>query len=166
MSDDLTRFIRQTQRRLGRTAAKAPPIYLQGSASPEWTPAFAGTTIAGIFTYAVQVGFYTQIGRLVFIQFNVSISAISATVPTGNMVITGLPLTPAADANSHHGVAFTTISNFNYTNTAFELTGRIPPSDPRIFLFESFDNVAAVNVPAANFTNAACDLRGIGFYMV
>lgn len=166
MNNDLIRKLRTQGRRLGRTEAKAGPLYLEGQGStPEWTPAFAGTGTAGTFTYSVQVGYYTRIGRLVFIQFFVSISAIG-TPPTTNMVITGLPITPSSATNSHHGVAFTTISNFNYTNTAFELTGRIPPSDPRIFLFESFDNAVTVNAPAANFTNAACDLRGIGFYMV
>lgn len=136
-----------------------------GSITSTWTPAFAGTGTAGTFTYSVQVGYYTVIGPLVFIQFHVSISAISV-APTTNMTITGLPFTPSAVTNSHHGVVFTTISNFNYAANAIELTARIPPSDPRIFLFEAFDNIATVNAPAANFTNASCTLMGVGFYMI
>lgn len=159
---ELIEDIRELQEDVRRLKAGSTTLY---NARGTWTPAYAGTGTAGTFTYSVQVGFYTVIDRLVFVQFHVAISAISV-APTTSMTITGLPLTPASDTNSHHGVTFATISNFNYSASALQLTGRIPPGDARIFLFESFDNAVTANAPAANFTNAACQLIGVGFYMI
>ena len=59
--------------------------------SGTWTPAFAGTTIAGSFTYAAQLGRYTRVGNQVIIHAYVQISAIGV-APTGNMQITGIPI--------------------------------------------------------------------------
>ncbi len=130
-----------------------------------WTPTYVGSSTAGVFTYTIQAGYYTRIGRYVFIQARVTISAIG-TPPVGTMTINGLPIAPSASGNSHHSVAFGFINQFNYTAAAIELVGRIPPSDPRIILAESFDNAALVAVPAANFTNVACDLSFSGFYLI
>ena len=55
-----------------------------------WTPAFAGSAIAGAFTYTAQVGSYIRIGNLVYAQFRVSISNVG-TAAAGYAYITGLP---------------------------------------------------------------------------
>jgi len=137
-----------------------------GAPSPEtsWTPFFFGDGgTAGTFTYASQVGRYTRMGQLCFIHGVVAISAITV-APTGTMYIAGIPFDAAATINS--GVAFTYISNFNYAAGALQLTGAIVASGNTIKLFESFDNAIAVAVPAANFTNASCNIQFFGMYQV
>lgn len=88
MSDDLTRFIRQTQRRLGRTAAKAPPIYLENT----FTPTYIGSVTAGTTTYTTQVGEYTRIGRVVVATLNLVWTNATG---TGFARLGGLPFTSA-----------------------------------------------------------------------
>lgn len=138
----------------------------RGATEPAaWTPAWTGTGTAGVFTYTNQFGRYTRIGNLAFIQARLTISAIP-TPPVGNMTITGLPLTAVNVANVSGLIIFGFIHNFNYAAAAIELTGIVPLNSARIDLYESFDNIAAVQVPAANFTNVACDLIFGGVYQV
>lgn len=125
------------------------------------TPAYAGTGTAGVFTYTNQIGKYIQANGIVFFWGRVTISAIG-TPPTGNMQITGFPIANAATYNGQ--VEFNRVSNFNYAASALELTARIGPSGSVADLEEAFDNAVMVAAPAANFTNAACDLVFSGFY--
>ena len=137
-------------------------LHVQGG----WTPAFTGTTIAGSFTYAKQFGIYTKINNQVFLYGAIQISAI-ATPPTGNMTITGLPIAAAGvDAYYAAGVDWAFISNFNYTAAALDLTGYIRNATAIIELYESFDNAASVQVPAANFTNVNCFVTFSATYQV
>lgn len=128
-----------------------------------WTPAFTGTSTAGVFTYNVQQGDYTRLGNRVFFSGRCRITAIT-TPPVGNMTITGLPIACAA---TYYGtVELLFISNFNYAANAMQLTAAVAPGTTTINLYESFDNAGAALVPAANFTNAACELIIGGNYKV
>lgn len=128
-----------------------------------WTPAFAGTTIAGVFTYTIQDGYYFVLSNNIVLYGRVAISAIP-TPPTGNMRITGLPFPSHATITSG-GICFTSISNFNYAANAIELKARTGSGVQFVDIREVFDNGAEVSVPAANFTNVACELRFFGLYM-
>lgn len=150
---------RLTRQRIGQTEVKEVPITATGT----WTPKFQGTTIAGTFVYSTQFGRYTRIGNMVFFRGRCQINTISV-APTGNMQITGLPITSTSTTNDVGGVTFDYISNFNNAASAIQLTGAIVASSAVIDLYESFDNGAAVAAPAANFTNAACDLIFCGMY--
>lgn len=55
-----------------------------------FTPTVTGNTTAGTTTYVAQNGFYSRIGNIVFITFDVTISAATG---TGNVVVGGLPFT-------------------------------------------------------------------------
>ncbi len=136
--------------------------FMRSPVSGTWTPAFVGTTIAGAFTYDVQHGVYTQIAGWVFILGRVRITAIG-TPPTGNMYISGLPVTSRALYN--YGISFAKIHQFNYSAGALALTGLIGNGDTNITLLETFDNAPAVAPPAANFTNTACELVFTGQYL-
>ena len=163
MSDDLT-FQRQQQdlaRRIGQTEVRESLRYATGT----WTPAFAGTTIAGTFTYNVQTGFYTRIGNRVFVNFFVGITAI-AVAPTGNMTITGLPFPSANVANGYHGLTLPYVHNLNMIAGAFQVGALIDPNTAAIRLVESTKNAAVTNFLAANFTNAACQIIGSGAYAI
>jgi hypothetical protein len=136
------------------------PRYATGT----WTPEFIGTTVAGVFTYTNQLGYYVQAGSAVFVWGRCSISAIG-TPPTGNMRLKGLPITCGV-TNVYNGtLVFSRISNFNYTAAALQLTGIILTGGTVVQLEESFDNIASVAVPAANFTNTGTDLIFYGTYL-
>lgn len=136
------------------------PFYVTGT----WTPTFIGSTGAGTYTYTAQVGYYTRVGRMVFVFGHIAISAITG-APTGVMRISGLPLTSANIANLS-GIVQVNASNFNYSAGALDLIGYIPPNTTYIQLAETFDNIAAVDAPAGNFTNANVALTFAGQYQV
>ncbi len=54
-----------------------------------WTPTLLGT-VAGVTTYTAQVGYYTIVGNLVYIE---GVIGISAATGTGNAIIGGFPFT-------------------------------------------------------------------------
>lgn len=177
MADDiprLLRMIRDMQGRLERLATRERPNQaLDITSSPTfaglsitnstpWTPGFAGTATPGVFTYTNRIGNYRLIDPLVFINARVSISAIG-TPPVGNMTISGIPF---ASAGTYYAAfSFGLISNFNYALNAVELTMFTGVGLSRFDLYEAFDNAGAVACPAANFTNANCDLIFSGVYL-
>ena len=55
-----------------------------------WTPAFAGTSTAGSYTYTTAFGNYTKIGNIVHFQGELQISGISS-AGAGLLIISGLP---------------------------------------------------------------------------
>ena len=126
-----------------------------GITSGTWTPVWEGTGTAGVYTYTNQIGVFTRVGNLVYINARLTISAIG-TPPVGNMRIGGLPY--ACEATYNHPVAFGFISQFNYTAAALDLNGIVGAGIAYISLRETFDNAATVAAPAANFTNTACDM--------
>lgn len=129
------------------------------TASGTWTPAFAGLTTPGIFTYtAFRYGFWRRSGPMIFLSGALQISAIP-TPPTGNMAITGLPFTSVNATGYRAGVEWAVIDQFNFAATAMQLHGVLVENSSVIQLGESFDNAAFVASPAANFTNVNCDLQ-------
>jgi hypothetical protein len=126
-----------------------------------FTPIFVGSTDAGSYTYALQVGRYERIGRTIHLRGAMTISAINI-APSGTMRIGGLPFVAA----QHGGVSFTQIRNFNYATGALQLVGYIAAGRDYITLLETVDNTAGVDTPAANFTNPSCQLWFVGSYEV
>jgi hypothetical protein len=130
-----------------------------------WTPIFQGSGTAGTFTYgADRQGYYIRVSDRILFHGRVRITAIS-TPPTGTMRIGGLPFT----ANSNTGdsaVSLGYISQFNYATSAIQLTAIVVANTTYMALYESFDNIATVAAPAANFTNAACDIVVSGLYQI
>lgn len=58
--------------------------------SGTWTPILKGLTVAGVNTYSVQLGWYYKVGKMVFVQGQIAISAKDAAM-SGEIVIDGLP---------------------------------------------------------------------------
>lgn len=73
-----------------------------------WTPTLSGSITAGVGTYTVQTGRYTKIGRLVYIQFSISVSAHTG---TGDTLITGLPFT----SSGNHFAASPYLNTYTFT---------------------------------------------------
>ena len=67
-----------------------------------WTPTIIGTTTAGTGTYSAQLGRYTRIGRIVYIQLQLIWTAHTG---TGNMKVAGLPFTSNASIPSQMSIA-------------------------------------------------------------
>ena len=67
-------------------------------ASTSFTPVVVGTTTAGTGTYTEQTGRYTRIGSTVHYQISLGWSAHTG---TGNLKITGMPVTNSASAGKH-----------------------------------------------------------------
>lgn len=132
------------------------------TANGTWVPTFSGSTVAGVFTYTTQAGYYVEIGNIVFLFGFIGISAIG-TPPTGNMRIGGLPVVSNATYNG--GLQLNRISNFNYTAAALALGAIINTSGQIASLYETFDNIGVVAAPAANFTNANCQFIFTGVYL-
>jgi hypothetical protein len=73
-----------------------------------FTPAI--TVGSGSVTHSIQTGNYTKIGRLVYFDIRVALSAISS--PSGSLLITGLPFTGGISGRSGL-VKFTSVDNFS-----------------------------------------------------
>ena len=156
---DLLRKIADLEARLARLESDDRTRYSTGT----WTPSFTGTGTAGVFTYTVQVGFYTRIGRLVFYNGDLGISAIS-TPPVGNMRISGLPFAAENTSSNYSPAALGYIHNFNFSAGALGMAGYTVPNSTQVYLAEYYDNASAGAAPAANFTNANCYLIFGGVY--
>ena len=70
-------------------AANALDDYEEGT----WTPVFSGSSTAGSYSYAVQVGYYTKIGRLVTVTCSLFNINDDSGAGAGNIKILGLPFT-------------------------------------------------------------------------
>lgn len=68
-------------------AANALDDYEEGT----WTPTFSGAVSNPTVTYTFQTGYYTKIGRQVFVSGLIGVSAFSG--GSGNVFIAGLPFT-------------------------------------------------------------------------
>lgn len=158
---ELQQQINKLSAELDRLRSFEWPTYAEGT----WTPVLVGTTGAGTYTYVTQVGRYTRIGNIARIEGHINISAITG-APTGNMTITGLPFTSVNVLGTSGGVSFQFISQLKYTAASLQLLGLISVATSAIALYEVFTNAVAVAYPAANFTNAACNLVFQGTYQV
>lgn len=139
------------------------PIEIPQYTTGTWTPTFVGTTNAGTYTYAKQVGNYTRLGDRLLFNGCVAISAIG-TPPVGNMTITGLSVASNSGDRTHGGIWFVYLSNFNFAAGSLCLLGRIVPGTTVITLAEVVNNAVMTTTPAANFTNVNCDMIFEGMY--
>lgn len=123
--------------------------YEEGS----WTPVLEGASTAGTQTYSTQVGRYTKIGNLCFVQCNITLSAFDAAT-SGNMRVNGLPFT----VNSVSGgspVVGAQLSNIDLDVAS----GRYSPGcgfqqgQTYINLSEQGDNVSTAALTHADFAN-------------
>ena len=93
-------------------AANALDDYEEGS----WTPVFRGSTTAGTYSYAVQNGYYTKIGRLVTVTCSLFNIDDAGGAGAGNIEIAGLPFTSSDD--THRGMIGTLeLDNFTFSGS-------------------------------------------------
>jgi hypothetical protein len=116
-----------------------------------FTPVVTGSTSAGTGTYTSQQGLYTKIGNRVVIQVTITWTAHTG---TGNLLVTGLPFTAAADCAL-------ALSNdaLTYTSTP---TAIVQGASTQVALLQSASNAARANIAI----EAAANLQLSGVYRV
>lgn len=164
-----------TQKFLGMTgtgSAGAAPVWEQPTASDlsdyaatTWTPALTFATPGDLsVAYSTQAGTYTRIGRLVFYAFEIITSTFTHSTASGNLRISGLPLTVGSPGHGQPGaVSWQGITKAGYTDIAsFPAAGQ---TYMQFFASASGSNVSAVT--AANMPTAGTvDISASGFYIV
>ena len=123
-------------------AANALDDYEEGT----WAPTVAGAATAGSVAYSYQNGYYTKIGRLVYLYFDLEVSSFSG--GAGGLTITSFPF-PAANLTN----GFPTFQPWSvasaYASTYTTPTGIINPNGSVLNLYSTDDehaNFAAMNV--------------------
>lgn len=76
-----------------------------------WTPAYSGSTTGGTAVGGTQVGYYTKVGRMVFINCFLSIGSWS-TKPVGSIYISGLPFTINSSGFNYGAASATEFNSF------------------------------------------------------
>jgi hypothetical protein len=92
--------------------------YEQGT----WTPTYIGSTTAGVVNYGTQIGYYTKIGRMVFINCFISTNSFT-TQPTGTLSIGGLPFTVNSSGFNYSPAMTTDLENWNIA-TIIDIKGK------------------------------------------
>jgi hypothetical protein len=127
------------------------------TAEGTWTPVIYGSTSAGLGTYTTQVGRYTKIGRLVFVEAKLVISAHTG---TGNFLISGLPY----DCNSIHNARFSVIDRADLVITAGHYL--VPVLSKGTSVITLMEAATGEDTSAVLAIDVACTLEFSGFYTV
>lgn len=121
------------------------PTYTAGT----WTPAISTDATPGTPAYTVQVGSYEQIGRLVTARFSITLSGWTGS-PTGNVTITGLPVTSASTANDFGGCFVWSYVVTGLPASNFGIGGSVATNSTTITLLTNA-NTTVNNITAAQF---------------
>lgn len=116
-----------------------------------WTPVLLGDSVAGSNTYAAQTGYYVRIGKNVFVQGDVQLSAKDAAM-AGNIRLASLPITAASV-----GVSAVCVTEFvaDLGGGYSVVGGNIPSGQNYIALTQSGDNIGLANLGAGNITGTS-----------
>lgn len=129
-------------------------------AATSWTPTVSTDATPGTPAYSIRVGSYERIGRNVRARFTVSLSGWTGS-PTGNLVITGLPV---ASANTANDFGVCTVSFYTVTGLAassFGLSGSVTANTSQISINQN-QSTGVVALTAAQagttlFLIGSCD---------
>jgi hypothetical protein len=125
-----------------------------------FTPAFSSS--GAVFTYSVQQGAYTKIGRQVC--FNIYLQLDGAQTLTANFVtITGLPFTSATISNLNVAMVCG-IRLVNLTAGASILVGRLGSNSSSISLVEEGDNYATTSLNSNQLSGLSGQVMISGTY--
>jgi len=130
------------------------PTYV---ARTTFTPGLTGTTASGTSsTYSVQIGEYQRLGSIVYIDINLAWSAHNG---TGNMKITGLPVTSAN--NGFNATIPVYWNNITLAAIGNKILAQVAPNSTEISLVE-IGSAGGTAIPM----DTAGALRFTGFYFV
>lgn len=123
-----------------------------------FTPTISGSTVAGAGTYTTQLGRYTQIGKMVFIQVNITWTAHTG---TGNMLLTGLPFTVRNQASYVPIAAVVNLISAPYPAGTVSIVGQFTLNTTQMALLASRSNNTNLNVAI----DAAATIQVSGNYV-
>jgi len=129
-----------------------------------WTPAYAGATTSGTYTYDTAAGAYTKIGNRVIIDFNLSnITTVSA--GSGSVRIVGLPfLAQSVLSVFPHGAC--RLNGHDVHSATITVTVTPVTNDNRLTLIVSRDDSSALAVSVTNKTGNSADILASCTYFV
>lgn len=147
------------------SAATASSVtwYVPQTALIPWTPAITFAT-PGDFaaTYSSQAGSATKTGRLTVATFTLVTSSFTFTTASGNLQITGIPFTVAADTGYRAGVRWAGITKAGYTDIVLNAG----TSATVLLLLASGSGQPTVTVTAADMpTGGSVILQGTIVYV-
>ena len=131
-------------------AANALDDYEEGT----WTPVLAGGTSAGTYTYGTQAGFYTKIGRKVYVTATLN-NIATTSEGSGELRVRGLPFT-AGTGSSNIGQVF--LDNFNFSSVAATLCSIVAPSESYLTIREVVDSDSDTTMSVTDRNSSSSDL--------
>lgn len=135
-------------------------------APTSWTPTLRGSGTAGTPTYTTQVGRYQRIGGVIYFMCKVVWTAISGS-PTGNLIITGLPVTSVNTTGVDCALSVLYVNiDFQSTNLDTQLMAQVPQNSTTIEFYSSKDDAAATPILASTATTGTRQLFVTGMYFV
>ena len=134
-----------------------------------WTPTFqaSGNHYTSV-TYAIRLGTYTKIGRMVIASFRIQLSAIDTTNGTGGIQIESLPFTSLNTTNLVQTGAIDFVNNVDINAGSFgtlNLSIGLNPNDTKSRIIRTRNNANADLIPASSATSST-DIAGVLIYAV
>ena len=140
----------------GTGAANTLDDYEEGT----WTPAFQSTSAS--FSYSVQGGNYTKVGRLVFANFRIQLSGAPSGTTSNVVFVSGLPFVIGSLNGTYHGGHPGHYYNFNLNTGASKhgtLAYQLPQGESKVELKVVGDNLGETAVLASHL-NSTAQIRG------
>lgn len=111
--------------------------------------------MAGVNTYSTQIGRYTKIGKLVHVEFSLTMSAKDAAM-AGLLKIGGLPYVAVGGAGANIGIAYAITMSSPYLN---QISGITSVSGIALYGLSngSFDNIPVSGIAAGALMQGSCD---------
>lgn len=110
-----------------------------------WTPVLTFETPGDVArTVATALGWYTKTGNQVDLWWNLNYSNFTHTTASGNLIITGVPIAPSADASGYYAGSMVVagITKAGYT----QFNPVLAVSTPIIYFFASGSGAAYAQV--------------------
>lgn len=130
-----------------------------------WTPVFAGSGVPGAHAYAATQGYYTKIGRQVFIDYGVTVAAVDGSMSGTYCLVSGLPFAKNAGHTTYTAIP---VALDGWAFIRFSVTGHLQAGFTAFYIFFTvtagsggFDKILA----PADLT-AGNNIAGSGSYHV
>lgn len=120
-----------------------------------WYPTFAGSTTPGANQYSTRVGRWYKIGKLVHVEFSLTMSAKDSSM-AGNLKITDLPFAAAGNPTADIGICSGITMSTTYNN---QISGVVSVSSIALYGLSngSFDNVPCTGIVAGALIQGSVD---------
>lgn len=141
-------------------AASATSINFGGStlstytAATSWTPTFTFGTVGNLsVSYAIQTGYYLQVGGVVFFQFALEFTP-TFTTSSGNAIIASFPITVNSLTSNMTTILINNSTNLTYATGCTALNGQMTASSTNMTLVNTGSAKNEATLTTANFTTA------------